>query len=122
MANIDLIMGKDDNALLAEVGEASLSGDLDLNQPTLDELIRAGRAWMESKKDLLCGIICEHEKIKNVVHSNHLSKDVIALIIDVLELHVAHLSPIPPASAGLLFARLGFHKLCLGHGGSQPKS
>ncbi len=113
--SIDAIWAKDENALFAEVGEAVLSTDMGMTAPSLEQMIRAGKEWMEAKKSLLCQLICSHQGVKAAILSGALGKDFAALIIDILEHHVTALSPIPPASAGLLFCRLGYFRLCPDH-------
>ncbi len=112
MTTLDTLSNKSDDDLFADIGHALLGEDAGMGTPTKGEAVEAGKGWLTRNKEMLCSAICNHPTVINAFETGREKQDFVALVVDVLDHHLTKISPVPPASTGLLFVRLGYYTLC----------
>ena len=103
---------KSTDEIFADIGRLLMGPELGALPQPLSALIQMGQAWLDQRKMALCEVICRDNRVQAALAHGQLGADFVALVVDIVESSTLRLSPVPPASAGLLFCRLGYHKLC----------
>ena len=112
ISDYDTLEAKNNDELFEEIGGAILGDSKGILKRTAAELVAHGRKWLDDSKALLCSLICSNENVRQALREGKLIRELVLIIIDVLEHHTLAISPVPPAAAGMLFVRYSYHKLC----------
>lgn len=114
-ASSDLLSQSDDE-LLRRIGDAVLmQASKGVIPPNLEASISAAKEWLAAQKDLLCSIVCSDQRVKALLKEGQFGKELMFLVIDVLEHHLLKLFPVPPAAAAILFCRYAYYRFCAEH-------
>lgn len=122
MASLQEAWSMNDDGNFAAIGSSEASDDFGLTPPRPAELVAMGRRWMGRNREMLCRYVCPHERVRSALGSDNFGLDFCSIVLDVIEHHIAQVSPVPPASVAVLFVRLGYHKICAGYAGLSEAS
>ena len=103
---VTVLLGQDDDALLALLAEQVASGIGPLDR---DRLIALGKAWFRGHLEELRAAVCHDAGLREALHHAGLTPEVVAALSDALAAAYGH----PTATTlAVLLLRYGVEKLC----------
>jgi hypothetical protein len=119
---LSALLAKTDDEILFEVGASIMNKGVGSGGLPKSHYVKLARAWLARNKEEICSIVCADKRFAAAISKNAHLTDTITIAFDVLNEHVLHFAPVPVASIAVLFVRLGYEKLCPGHGDAPPKA
>jgi len=98
-----------DDELYAMIGESLAAKEFGGAPPSVAELTRRGKHWIEGHRDAVCDLFCRSERVRLLCESHNFAKEGLVVLMDI----AAHSTiGVPPFALSLLFVRLGYHRIC----------
>lgn len=103
------LLDLDRDDLLEVLGAEILAHESSALPRSKDELIAAGKKWLDDNLSALQGKICASEKVKSLMQSKSKKGDAVLAVADLISSLVGY---VPAVTVAALLVQVGYEQLC----------